>query len=307
MRFLLVGAGAIGGYFGGRLIQKGEEVVFLVRPPKQKQLEEAGLTITSVHGDFHTPVQTIVSGERAEPFDCIILSVKAYHLAQALHDIAPYVGENTMILPLLNGYDHYAQLTKAFGEAHILGGLCFIETTLDHEGTIIQTSPRHDIVFGEWRGGTSGRTERLLHHLEGAQFAVKRSENIQRDIWQKYIFIASMSGITTLINAPVGPILSTAAARTVFERLVHEVVAIARNAGAPIDENTEERTIKTMESLHPEMKSSMQRDMEKGGPVETDHLHGALLALAAPEQGFYPVLEAVYGKLKVYEASLELL
>ncbi|MMZ56877.1 2-dehydropantoate 2-reductase [compost metagenome] len=304
MRFLIVGAGAIGGYFGGRLAQKGEDVTFLVRSQKRKQLEETGLHVKSIHGNFHTPIRMLTSGEPADPFDCIILSVKAYHLQQVQQDIAPYIGENTLLLPLLNGYDHFASLKKAFGERNVLGGLCFIETTLDQEGTIIQTSTRHDIVFGEWEGGISDRTDVLLHHLDKAGFTATLSENIQRDIWQKYIFISSMSGITTLMGTPVGPILATPQARTVYERLVHEIVAIARNYGAPVDEGTEARTLKTMESLHPEMKSSMQRDMEKRLPVETDHLHGALLTLVSPEQGFYPVLEAVYGRLKVYEAML---
>jgi 2-dehydropantoate 2-reductase len=306
MRFLIVGAGAIGGYFGGRLVQKGEDVTFLVRPQKQKHLRDTGLVIKSVHGDFSNPVQTITHGEPAGPFDCIILAVKAYHLPQVQRDIAPYVSSDTMILPLLNGYEHFTQLMEAFGEERVLGGLCFIETTLDKEGTVIQTSPRHDIVFGEWHGGISERTQTLLCHLDNAGFTVTLSENIQRDIWQKYIFIASMSGITTLMSMPVGPILATPAARTVYERLLHEIVSIARNHGAPIDEETEARTLKTMESLSPEMKSSMQRDMEKGLPVEADHLHGALLSLASPEEGFYPVLESVYGRLKVYEKTLRL-
>lgn len=304
MRFLIVGAGAIGGYFGGRLAQKGEDVTFLVRPQKRKQLEETGLHVKSIHGDLHTPIRMLTSGEAAEPFDCIILSVKAYHLEQAQQDIAPYVGKNTLLLPLLNGYQHFASLKKAFGEKNVLGGLCFIETTLDQEGTIIQTSPRHDIVFGEWKGGISERTTILLRHLDKAGFTAILSKNIQRDIWQKYIFISSMSGITTLMGKAVGPILATPQARLVYERLVQEIVSIARNSGAPVDEEMEARTLKTMKSLHPEMKSSMQRDMEKGLPVETDHLHGSLLALTSSEQGLYPVLEAVYGRLKVYEATL---
>jgi 2-dehydropantoate 2-reductase len=306
MRFLIVGAGAIGGYFGGRLTRKGEDVTFLVRPQKRRQLQETGLVVKSVHEDFQTPVKTITSGDKSDPFDVIVLTVKAYHLPQAIQDTAPYADENTIILPLLNGYDHFAKLQESFGKRNVLGGLCFIETTLDQEGTVIHTSSRHDIVFGEWEGGTSSRTEALLKHLDNAGFTAVLSENIQRDIWQKYIFIASMSGITTLMGAPVGPILAIPSARATYERLLHEIVSIARNAGAPVDEETEDRTMKIMESLSFDMKSSAQRDMEKGLPVEADHLHGSLLALAKPEEEFYPLLTAVYSRLKMYEKTRQM-
>lgn len=304
MRFLVVGAGAIGGYFGGRLVQKGEDVTFLVRPSKKLHLAENGLTIQSVHGDFQTPIQAITYGEAAEPFDCIILAVKAYHLPLLQPDLAPYIGKDTMILPLLNGYEHFESLREYFGAEKVLGGLCYIEATLNHKGSIVQTSPFHRIVFGEWDGANSERAQLLCSHLDHAGFTVTHSHDIQREIWQKYIFIASMSGITTLMGSSVGAILATPESRAIYERLLHEIVTLARNADMPIHSEMEAHTLKTMDSLKPEMMSSMQRDMQKNLPVEASHLHGALLALASGSNVSYPILETVYARLKVYESLL---
>ncbi|MNW49655.1 2-dehydropantoate 2-reductase [compost metagenome] len=305
MRFLIVGAGAIGGYFGGLLVQKGEDVTFFVRPSKKSQLAKDGLIVRSVHGDFQTPIRAITNGEAADPFDCIIISVKAYHLPQLQFDLEPYVGDHTMILPLLNGYEHFDFLRKQFGSEKVLGGLCYIETTLDHDGSVVQTSPFHRIVFGEWNGVHSERTQLLLNHLDHAGFTVARSHDIQREVWQKYIFVASLSAITTLMDASVGTILATAESRAIYEKLLHEIVTLAHNAGMPIDSEMEAHTLKTMESLRPEMMSSMQRDMLKKLPIEASHLHGSLLALAATSNTVYPILETVYARLKVYESLLD--
>lgn len=231
MRFLIVGAGATGGYFGGRLVQKGENVTFLVRASKQAQLAAKGLSIRSVHGDYQTPVQTLTYGEEAAPFDCIILAVKAYHLPQLLIDLAPYVGEQTVILPLLNGYNHFELLKQRFGQQKVLGGLCYIETTLDEQGVILQSSPFHSLVFGEWTGGESERSRKLYSHLNNAGFTVTLSPNIQQEVWQKYIFVASLSGITTLMDSSIGPILAVPQSRAIYGQLVNEIVALARNAG----------------------------------------------------------------------------
>ncbi|MDH6371628.1 2-dehydropantoate 2-reductase [Paenibacillus sp. PastF-3] len=302
MRFLIVGAGAIGGYFGGRLVQKGEDVTFLVRNAKQIQLEADGLIVKSVHGDFQTSVRTISNREEAELFDCIIIAVKAYHLPQVMNDIEPYVGEHTLILPLLNGYDQFSILQKRFGPEHVLGGLCYIETTLDSAGTIVQSSSFHSIVFGEWAGGESERTRLLLSHLDHAGFTVSLSSAIQREVWQKYIFVASLSGITTLMDSSVGPIFASPKARAIYEQLLQEIVSLAQNAGMPVGPENIASTMGKMRSVLPEFTSSMHRDMHKLLPVEADHLHGALLAMAVPGQGAYPVLETVYARLKVYES-----
>lgn len=305
MRILVVGAGAVGGYFGGRLVEKGEDVTFLVREGRKKQLETTGLVIESVHGNVTLTPKTLLAGEKAEPFDLIILSTKAYHLDGAIDSFKQYVSEETAILPLLNGMYHYDRLTEDFGEERILGGLCFIESTLDKDGRVIHTSPKHDVVFGERSGERTERILKIEEMFKGTNTGFRLSENINRDNWNKYLFIATLSGITTLMQAPIGPIREVPSSKATLTLLLKEIVSLAKMAGAPLPEEVEANIMNQILSLAYPMKSSMQRDMEKLSQVEADHLQGYLLEIARGEGIAVPVLEAVYGNLKVYEMKLQ--
>lgn len=304
MRILVVGAGAVGGYFGGRLLEKGEDVTFLVREGRKKQLAETGLVLESVHGNVTLTPKTILSGEEADPFDLILLSTKAYHLKGAIESFQEYVSEKTAILPLLNGISHYHQLIAEFGEERVLGGLCFIETTLDQEGRIIQTSAKHDLVFGERSGERTERVLKIEDAFTGTKVGYRLSDDISRDLWNKYLFISTMSGITTLMRAPIGPIREQSSGRAVITKLLEEIVFVMKHAGAPFSDDAVAQQLNQIDSLGYSMKSSMQRDMEKLSQVEADHLHGYLLDIANKEKILVPVLEAVYTNLKVYETAL---
>lgn len=301
MRILVVGAGAVGGYFGGRLLESGEDVTFLVRERRRKQLEDKGLVIESIHGNAFFHPKTILTGENAERFDIILLSTKAYHLDKAIEDIIPFVGKETVILPLLNGISHIEKLANRFGEEKVIGGLCFIETTLDHEGKIIQTSPIHDLVFGERSGEKTDRIHRIEKTFSKAKATFRLSDHINRDMWQKYLFISTMSGITTLYRSAIGPILKEESGRNTIKQLLNEIISVMNKLEAPIVENIESIILKQLDGLTFTMKSSMQRDMEKLLPVEADHLHGHLLKFARQHQINTPVLEAIYANLKIYE------
>lgn len=303
MRILVVGAGAVGGYFGGRLLEKGVDVTFLVRERRKRELEERGLVIRSVHGDAVLAPKLIASGERTEPFDLVVFSNKAYHLAGAIADAKPYVGETTIILPLLNGMAHMDVLRESFGDDKVLGGLCFIETTLNEKGEIVQTSPAHEVRFGEWSGERTGRVKALESLFAGANARFRLSERIVSDMWNKYLFIATMSGVTTLFRAPIGPIRSDEYGSVIISRLLGEIKMIMQAHGAPLTEEMAERQRVQLEQIAPTMKSSMQRDMEKGLPIEADHLQGYLLELAKQYDIHAPMLETVYHNLKIYEAG----
>jgi 2-dehydropantoate 2-reductase len=304
LKILVVGAGAVGGYFGGRLAEKGEDVTFLVREGRKLQLEETGLVIDSVHGNVTLTPKMLLAGEEAGPFDLIILSTKAYHLDGAIDSFKQFVSEETAILPLLNGMYHFDRLTEEFGEERILGGLCFIESTLDKEGRVIHTSPKHDIVFGERSGERTERILKIEQAFSGTNSGYRLSDNINRDIWNKYLFIATLSGITTLMRAPIGPIREVSSSRAILTLLLNEIASLAKLAGAPLPEDVETNIMTQIDSLAYPMKSSMQRDMEKLSQVEADHLQGYLLEIARQEALAVPVLEAVYGNLKVYELQL---
>jgi 2-dehydropantoate 2-reductase len=301
MRVLVVGAGAVGGYFGGRLLEKGVDVTFLVRERRKKQLQERGLVIHSVHGDAVLSPKLLVTGEQAEPFDVVIFSNKAYHLPEAIRDAKPYVGEATMILPLLNGMAHMDMLWKEFGKDNVLGGLCFIETTLNEHGEIVQTSVSHDVRFGEWSGERTERVLALEQLFSGCKARFRLSEHIEIDMWNKYLFIATMSGVTTLFRAPIGPIRSGEYGKEIVDGLLREIAAVMQAHGAPLTEEMIDQQLAQLNKIEATMKSSMQRDMEKGQLIEADHLQGYLLSLAKQYEIETPLLKVVYHNLEIYK------
>ncbi|MBS8266753.1 ketopantoate reductase family protein [Mesobacillus boroniphilus] len=305
MKILIVGAGAIGGYFGGRLLEKGEDVTFLVRENRKQQLRSNGLVVESIHGDmrFAEP-KTVLSGENVEPFDVVLVSTKSYHLDGAVEDIRPYVGNETMILPLLNGIAHLDVLIEAFGTEKVIGGLCFIETTLTQDGKIIQTSPIHDLVFGERNDEKTERILQLEETFNGTKASFRLSEKIEQEMWHKYLFITSLSGITSLFRSPIGPIREKEHGWKTIEGLVNETAAIMEKIGAPLAAGAMEATLGRMKEIGHGMKSSLQRDMEKSLLTEGDHLFGYLLENAEKLGLAAPILSAIYGNVKIYENGL---
>ncbi|WHT86454.1 2-dehydropantoate 2-reductase [Bacillus cereus] len=301
MRILVLGAGGVGGFFGGRLVEKGEDVTFLVRSKRKKQLEERGLVIRSVNGDFSFQPKLITKEDRTAPFDVILFSTKAYHLNEAIQDLKPFVGESTVIIPLLNGIAHLSVLQKEFGEEKVIGGLCFIETTLNDEGEIVQTSAANRLVFGEMKSQHAEKIKHISKAFAGTKSSFVLSENITQDMWHKYLFITVMSGVTTLMRAPIGPIRESEGGHDFIRNLFEECVQIMRCIGAPVKDDITEEHMKTIDKISYDMKSSMQRDMEKGSSIEGTHLQGYLLDVAKQFSIEAPLLGVVYQNLKVYE------
>ncbi|AJH61330.1 2-dehydropantoate 2-reductase [Bacillus cereus 95/8201] len=301
MRILVLGAGGVGGFFGGRLVEKGEDVTFLVRSKRKKQLEERGLVIRSVNGDFSFQPKLITKEDRTAPFDVILFSTKAYHLNEAIQDLKPFVGESTVIIPLLNGIAHLSLLQKEFVEEKVIGGLCFIETTLNDEGEIVQTSAANRLVFGEMKSQHAEKIKHISKAFAGTKSSFVLSENITQDMWHKYLFITVMSGVTTLMRAPIGPIRESEGGHDFIRNLFEECVQIMRCIGAPVKDDITEEHMKTIDKISYDMKSSMQRDMEKGSSIEGTHLQGYLLDVAKQFSIEAPLLGVVYQNLKVYE------
>jgi 2-dehydropantoate 2-reductase len=303
MRILVVGAGAVGGYFGGRLLEKGKDVTFLVREKRSKQLAEHGLRIESVNGNATLHPKTISTKNGENPFDLVILSTKAYHLDSVLNDITPFVCPSTILLPLLNGISHIEVLKDRFGQKNVIGGLCFIESTLNEAGTVQQTSSFHDLVFGELNGVKTERITRIEEAFSGTEAIFRLSNNIMKELWHKYLFITAFSGVTTLTRSPIGPIVEADGGLELIRSLGKELCCVARSIDAPIATEYEEILTTRISQMGYEMKSSMQRDMEKGLPAEADHLQGYLYQIAKEKQMNVPLLEMIYTNLKVYEVN----
>ena len=282
MRILVVGAGAVGGYFGGRLLQAGRDVTFLVRPRRAAELAKDGLIIRSPLGDFHRPSPPTVSQEElAAPFDLVLLSCKAYDLDGAMDSFAKAVGESTAILPLLNGLRHLDALAGRFGPKPLLGGQCVISATLGGDGAIVHFNEMHALSFGELDGSRSKRIETIASELVGAAgFDAHLSDEIRQEMWEKWVFIASAAGITCLMRSSVGAYVA-AGASDLAAGLLDECAGIAAEQGFQPRRPAIERARAVLTAAGSPLKASMLRDIEGGKPVEGDQILGDLLRRAA--------------------------
>jgi 2-dehydropantoate 2-reductase len=302
MRILIVGAGAIGGYFGGRLLEAGRDVSFLVRARRAEQLQRTGLSIRSPRGHFDGPARTTLAQDLRGPFDLILLACKAYDLPAAMDSLAPAVGPHTAILPLLNGMRHLALLDRRFGAASVLGGQCVISTTLDDQGRVLHLNDTHSLSFGECDGSATGRTDRIASLFSGANFDWRASTAILQEMWDKWVFIAAAAGITCLMRAPVGDIVSAAAA-DLASSLLDECAAIATYQGFPPSQAALQRSRALLTAPGSALSASMLRDVQRGARTEADHIPGDLLDRSGEPQNTRAILRLAYAHLRAYEAG----
>lgn len=302
MRILVVGAGAIGGYFGGRLAEAGQDVTFLVRARRAAELAETGLVIRSRFGDVTIPSPQTVSAENLrQAFDLIILSVKAYDLENAISSFAAGVGAQTAILPLLNGLRHLDVLSAKFGQEHVLGGQCLIAATLNEKHEIVHLNDNHELTFGELDGSATPRAESIAAAMAKARFVSRLSSAILAEMWAKWVFIATAAGITCLMRAAVGDIVKAGGSDLALT-LLSECAAIADKEGFPVIAASLERSRKMLTQAGSPLTASMLRDIEQGSRIEADHILGDLLFRGQKHALTTPLLRVAYVHLKSYEA-----
>lgn len=303
MRSLIIGAGALGGYFGACLARAGHDVTFLVRPRRAEQLAKTGLAIISPQGDFTVPANTVLAGGLKGPFDFILVGVKSYSLDQAMEEFAPAVGPDTMIVPILNGLGHLERLTARFGTDHVLGGLSNISAGLDAEGRVVQFMPNHDLTFGEIKGGLSERTRTLEAFLKSGAINGRASETVMQDMWEKFVQLSTVAGITCLMRASIGTILAAPGGQEAIFQLFHECCAIATAAGfvprpAFIEFDTTLFTTKNSP-----LKASMLRDIERGSVTEGEHILGNMVSRARSFGIETPLLDLARIHVAAYEIA----
>lgn len=277
MRILVVGAGSIGGYFGGRLVEAGADITFLVRPVRVKALAGTGLVIRSPKGDFHDPAPKLVIAEELRPeFDLVVLSCKAYDLDDAVASFASAVGPETLILPLLNGMRHLDVLDERFGARHVLGGQCVISSVLDEGGRVLHLNEAHVLTFGPRSPDQEARADAIAAAFAPAGFVTKRSGAIMQDMWEKWVFIASLAGVTCLMRASVGAIIAAGGAEIALG-LAAECAAVAARNGHELRPAAAARLKEWLTLAGSPMTASMLRDIEQGGRIEGEHIIGDLL------------------------------
>jgi 2-dehydropantoate 2-reductase len=304
MRILVVGAGAIGGYFGGRMLQAGADVTFLVRPRRAAELAEAGLVMKSPLGDVTLKNPPAVQADKlSEKFDVVLLSCKAFDLDDAINSFAPAVGPNTAMIPLLNGMKHLDVLDKAFGRARVLGGLCAIAVTLNEKREVVHLQPLQSLTFGERDGKMTDRIRAIADIMGRGNFGSKTSDDIILEMWEKWVFLASLAASTCLMRTSVGNILASPGGKDFVLGMLDECSAVAAAEGHAPRAPYLERILGMLTAEGSPMTASMFRDIKAGAPVEADHVIGDLVARADAAKVPVPKLRTAYTHLKAYEKT----
>jgi len=301
MRFMVLGAGAIGGYYGGRLLEAGADVTFLVRERRASQLVEHGLVVKSALGDIARPVKTLLAEQAREHFDVVLLSCKSYDLDGAIEAIRPALGSGTAVLPLLNGITHLTALTERLGEAQVIGGACYIGVTLDPAGAILHMGEMDRITFGELSKERSQRCEAIAAAFSATKVTAVISDDILQAMWE-FVMLASLAASTTLTRANVGEIIAARSGEWLMLSLLGEVERIAAAEGhAPLPDALE-RTRKMLTAKGSTFSASMMRDMIAGNRTEADHIVGDLVRRAEKHAIAVPLLRTALANLEVHEA-----
>src|SRR5258706_244074 len=304
MKILVLGAGAVGGYFGGRLAQAGADVTFLVRPQRAALLAKAGLRISSKAGDDLTFTPKCVVADAVKPvFDIVLFTAKAYDLPGAIDAIAPAMaGGKGNVLPLLNGMSHLDLLDKRFGREHVLGGVAYIASTLAPDGEIRHLNEFHRVAFGPRHAAQKAVCEAFAAAAAGAKSEIKLADNIEQALWDKWVLLATMAGITCLMRSMVGDIVATGSGEKITLALLGEHASVAKAEGFPTPEPVLQNYRGMLTKKGSVFAASMLRDVESGGQAEGDHILGAMLALARKHGLSTPVLEIAATHLEAYAA-----
>jgi len=306
VRLLVLGAGGTGGYFGGRLAQAGVDVTFLVRPARAALLRERGLRIRSPLGDADLAVAAATTGElpALPPFDLVMLSCKAYDLDSAMDAIAPAVGADTRVLPILNGLLHYDALDARFARARVLGGLCFISAMLGADGEILHMGRPASITFGLREGNLdTGVLARLATACEAAGVDHLFAPDIARAQWIKFSFLASLAAGTCLMRGSIGDIVASEGGAAFMAALHDECLAVAAAEGQQVPEEEARIARGQLTRAGSTVTASMLRDLQAGARVEALQIVGDMVHRAHGAGVQVPRLEAAWVQLQAYEAT----
>ncbi len=308
MRILVIGAGAVGGYFGGRLAAAGRDVTFLVRGARAEQLRRSGLRIFDPYGDVQVRPKLLLAEElkaRPEVFDLIVLSTKAYALEAAMEDFAPAVGSATVILPLLNGLRHLEALDARFGAEKVVGGFTYIVADMDAEGGVHSMTQLHDLSFGERDKAVTARIQAIDEMLRGAGFDAYLKPDILAAMWQKWALLAAMGAITCLMRGSIGAVVAAPGGAETARAIIAECVAMATANGYPPEATALAMMTQRLTEAGSPLTASMYRDLQRGSRVEADHILGDLLERGRKHGVEAPLVRAAYVQLSVYSASLK--
>ena len=304
MRFLVLGAGAIGGYFGGKLQRGGADVTFLVRPRRAAQLAERGLVLKAQDGEITAPARTVLAGQVDRPYDVILLCCKAYDLEEAMAAIAPAVGPGSAILPFLNGVQHLSLLADRFGPERVLGGVTAVNAILQPNGDVVQTPVKIDMsALGEPAGQRSDRCAEIQRAFTAGGVPISLSDDIVAFMWHKLFAFACIATVATLTRARAGAIASSGAGRSLVSATIEECRRVVSAEGYPPPASVAEIVSGLYTQPRSKYGPSMLVDMEEGRPTEGEHTIGDLVTRAAHRGVAAPILTAALCSLQIYEMA----
>ena len=300
MRILVLGAGGVGGYFGGRLAAAGVDIDFLVRPARAAALAKTGLVIRSPLGDARIDIRALT--EVSRPYDAVLLACKAYDLDSAISAIAPAVGPGTVVVPLLNGLKHQDVLSARFGAERVLGGLCQIGVTLGEGGEIVHLNPLQRLIIGARTAAQGEVASRLHTELLRGGFKPQLSDDIEQELWDKFVFLTAYAALTTLMRAPIGAIMMADDGPALGREMLAECVATAAANGQAPSPDARDRMEKMTTERGSPGTASMFRDLQNGGRTEHEHIIGDMLARARAAGVPAPLLRVSLAGLQTNEA-----
>lgn len=307
MRISIFGTGAVGGYFGGRLAQFNPEVFFIARGKTLEALQNNGLFVQSSLGDFHvSAIKATQDPTQVGPVDFILLAVKAWQVPESARVMLPMLGSETGVVFLGNGVEAHEQLSSMLGKEHVLGGLCRISAFVAQPGIIRHVAINPTIVIGELDNRISPRLQNLKGEFERANTEIQIPEDIEAAIWQKFIFIAAISGIGALTRSPVGVFRKLPDTRGLLKGAIKEIIAVARAKGVNLPDDQSQRTLAFIDGLDPSATASMQRDIMEGKPSELESQNGAVVRLGREMGVPTPVNKFIYSCLLPQESGARL-
>lgn len=301
MRLLVVGAGSTGGYFGGRLTEAGRDVTFLVRPARAAQLRKQGLRIISPHGSAVLKPKIVTAAEINEFYEAVLLTVKGFQLQAALDDIAPAIGPETMILPVLNGMQHLDVLARRFSSSNLVGCALKVATILENDGSIVQLNTLQDLAYGELNGRTTPRITALDEFMKGAPIGARLSSVIYREMWEKWALLAALGAATCLMRGTVGEIEVIHGSTDFVLALLDEIITIIKTVGEAPSSDFVKTTRQQLTAKGSPLVSSMFRDLQRGRHVEVEEILGDLVRRGAEADLKTPLLLAATIHLRIYQ------
>lgn len=306
MRILVVGAGGVGGYFGGLLAQAGHTVSWVARGAHLQAIQSQGLVVHSLHGDFTLrQAQAAESPAALGPQDVIVVAVKHYDLAQAARQLAAAVGAETHVVPLLNGVDAHRVLAGGLARGQVVGGTCSIASRIEAPGVIRQESRLRRIAVGRLDGRSDPLLDELVSAWRAAGVQADQSASIEDELWAKMVFIDPFGSLTALARAAAGEVRGLPATRALLRLAMHEVEAVGRAAGAHLPADCVDRAMATVDSLEPEVTSSLQRDVAAGRRFELEAFSGTIVRLAHEHAVEVPVHDSIDALLRPMLARAE--